>query len=82
MIHRCHGRDFELIWGLARPFSLTPTHEGGLPLSLRFLERQGGDFCSAAEMTQPSQSHSRGNRRPNGQPTQSGFEHRPLLLAE
>ena len=32
------------------------THEGALPLSLRFLERQGGDFCSpTAEMPQPSQ---------------------------
>jgi hypothetical protein len=29
--------------GLARAFSLILTHEGTLPLSLRFLERQGGD---------------------------------------
>jgi len=32
---------------LAQPFFLIPpTHEGALPLPLRFLERQGGDFCS------------------------------------
>jgi hypothetical protein len=40
--------------GLARAFSLILTHEGTLPLSLRFLERQGGEFCSpTAEMSQP-----------------------------
>jgi hypothetical protein len=62
--------------GVGPVFLSDLTREGALPLSLRFLDRQGRDFSSpTTEMPQPSQ-----RTRKAGHP--SGSEYRLSLLAE
>jgi hypothetical protein len=42
------------MWGAGPAFLSDLTHESALPLSLRFLERQGGDFCCPTAENAPA----------------------------